>query len=88
MLAADVANLRRTLSAAPVSREQLLISIEELQLFISDLTSSDWASSTTPVPIRGIFNPTPEIVRRERNASKFVTAEQVCIPRCNMYLLL
>lgn len=73
----DLANLKKTISEMPLSREQYLEQEAEIAAFILKSRNINW---TTPkldaVEIEGVFDPTLEIKKIEKASSKFVSAEE------------
>lgn len=81
-LSADVARLSKAVADCPMTKEQMLASMEETTLFVADAyDNADWRTSSVGILVKGLFDPAPEINRKERLAAKFVTAEEEAAQR-------
>lgn len=72
----DVNSIKSSIASAPVTREQFLQSMDDLEAFLL-LEGVTWSTDgQPPFPIAGVFDPSPEIIKVERQAAKFITAEE------------
>jgi hypothetical protein len=78
----DLTNLRNTIAAMPVSREQYLEQEEELVAFLKANNGIDWTQrGLAPVLIEGVLLPVLEVPKTEKVSSKALTAEEEAVLR-------
>ena len=76
----DVQLLISSINSNPVSKEQFMQNIQDIDEYLTS-RNIDWKTSEETVEITGTFSDTPEIMRVNRDSAKFVTAEQEAIHR-------
>lgn len=78
----DLTNLRNTIAAMPVSREQYMEQEEELVAFLKTNNGIDWTQrGLAPVLIEGVLLPVLEVPKTEKVSSKALTAEEEAVLR-------
>ena len=77
-LAVEVVRLQQTIKENPCSREQFIEIESQLQSFLAANGHPNWhEAGQAPIQILGVFDPVPEITKRERETgAKFVSAEE------------
>lgn len=88
-LLSTVLQLQKSIDTSPITRDQYIAMKNELADFLSENGHLDWAMpNQSPIAIEGVFDPCPEIVKIERFAAKFVSAEEEAEKRKQELLML
>eukprot|EP01034_Spumella_vulgaris_P022760 gene22760-28919_t len=75
-LSQEVSRLRKTIADAPVSKEQFLEMERDLTRHLKFTSDINWEMVLEPIKITGVFDSEPEILKVERHAAKFSSAEE------------
>jgi len=73
----EINQLRNTIKSLPISRDQFVEMESELREYIKKNHDVDWEQKgLTPFKIDAPFDPAPTILKQEKQAAKFVSAEE------------